>query len=185
MSLRLGKFELHEVRDGTFALDGGAMFGVVPKPLWEKKHPADARNRIELALRCLLIVDGPRRVLVDTGIGTRWSEKLRDIYRIDHSRFDLDRELARAGCSRADITDVVLTHLHFDHAGGVTHLEGARPALSFPRATSGSGSSAPSRSGATERSPICRRLPSGSPPCWRCVESPLRAGSPRARSGPR
>lgn len=135
MSLRLGRFHLHEVRDGSFALDGGAMFGVVPKPLWEKKHPADARNRIELALRCLLIVDGDRRVLVDTGIGTRWSEKLRDIYRIDHSRCDLDRELARAGCSREDVTDVVLTHLHFDHAGGATRLEGDRPVLSFPKAT--------------------------------------------------
>lgn len=135
MSLRLGRFELHEIRDGTFALDGGAMFGVVPRPLWEKKHPPDDRNRIELALRCLLIVDGKRRVLVDDGIGNRWSDKHRDIYKIDHSRFDLDRELARAGFTRADVTDVVLTHLHFDHAGGTVRVEDGAPALSFPRAT--------------------------------------------------
>ena len=124
------------MRDGSFALDGGAMFGVVPKPLWEKRHPADTRNRIDLALRCLLIVDGQRRVLVDTGIGTRWSDKLRDIYRIDHSCGDMDRELARAGCTRQDITDVVLTHLHFDHVGGVTRLnEDDSPVISFPEAT--------------------------------------------------
>jgi glyoxylase-like metal-dependent hydrolase (beta-lactamase superfamily II) len=135
MALRLGRFELHEVRDGTFALDGGAMFGVVPRTLWEKKHAPDEKNRIELALRCLLIVDGDRRVLVDDGIGDRWSDKHRDIYRIDQSAHDLDRELARAGFSRDDITDVVLTHLHFDHAGGTIRLRDGKPVLAFPRAT--------------------------------------------------
>lgn len=134
MPLRLGRFELHQVRDGTFALDGGAMFGVVPRTLWEKKHKPDARNRIPLALRCLLIVDGQRRVLVDDGMGTSWSEKERDIYALDRSQFDLDRELARAGFKREDITDVVLTHLHFDHGGGtVIHGDG-EPRLAFPKA---------------------------------------------------
>jgi glyoxylase-like metal-dependent hydrolase (beta-lactamase superfamily II) len=135
MPLRLGRFELHEIRDGSFALDGGAMFGVVPKLLWSKKHPPDDRNRIELALRCLLICDGKRRVLIDDGIGTEWDEKHREMYRIDQSRYRLDLELDRAGCTRDQITDVVLTHLHFDHAGGTTRQEDGRPVLSFPRAT--------------------------------------------------
>jgi len=135
MSLRLGRFELHEIRDGTFALDGGAMFGVVPKVLWEKKHQPDERNRIELALRCLLICNGDRRVLIDDGIGAKWDAKQRDIYRIDQTQHHLDRELQRAGCTRDEITDVVLTHLHFDHAGGTTRLENGKLVLSFPRAT--------------------------------------------------
>jgi glyoxylase-like metal-dependent hydrolase (beta-lactamase superfamily II) len=135
MSLALGRFELHEIRDGTFALDGGAMFGIVPKVLWEKKHPPDEQNRIDLALRCLLIYDGKRRVLIDDGIGAKWDAKERQMYRIDQSQHQLDRELERAGCSREEITDVVLTHLHFDHAGGTTRLENGKLALTFPRAT--------------------------------------------------
>jgi glyoxylase-like metal-dependent hydrolase (beta-lactamase superfamily II) len=135
MALCLGRFELHEVRDGSMALDGGAMFGIVPKPLWQKRHPVDDRNRVELSLRCLLIGDGNRRVLVDTGIGSKWDEKHRDIYAIDQSHHSLDRDLARAGCTREDVTDVVLSHLHFDHAGGLTRIEGGKRVLSFPRAT--------------------------------------------------
>jgi glyoxylase-like metal-dependent hydrolase (beta-lactamase superfamily II) len=136
MAVRLGRFQLHEVKDGTFALDGGAMFGVVPKVLWQKRHPADERNRVQLALRCLLIEDGERRVLVDDGIGTKWDDKHRDIYGIDQSHHSLDRDLARAQCSREDITDVVLTHLHFDHAGGTTRFsEGGQRVLAFPNAT--------------------------------------------------
>jgi len=135
MAHRLGRFELHEIRDGTFALDGGAMFGIVPKPLWQKRHPVDERNRIELALRCLLIQDGDRRVLVDSGIGAKWDEKHREIYGIDQSVYSLDRDLVRAGCTREEITDVVLTHLHFDHTGGTTRIEGGERVLSFPRAT--------------------------------------------------
>ncbi|MBI3182583.1 MAG: MBL fold metallo-hydrolase [Myxococcales bacterium] len=133
--MKLGRFELHEIRDGSFALDGGAMFGVVPKPLWERRLPPDERNRVQLALRCLLIVDGERRVLVDDGIGQVWDGKHRDIYAIDHSAHDLDRGLRRAGLARGDITDVVLTHLHFDHAGGTTRYEGGELVLSFPNAT--------------------------------------------------
>ncbi|MFZ5470838.1 MAG: MBL fold metallo-hydrolase [Myxococcota bacterium] len=135
MPLDLGRFQLHEINDGTFALDGGAMFGIVPRPLWEKKHPADARNRVTLALRSLLIVDGNRRVLVDDGIGKKWDEKHQDLYGIDHARVDLDRELARAGVTREQITDVILTHLHFDHCGGTTREESGALALSFPNAT--------------------------------------------------
>jgi glyoxylase-like metal-dependent hydrolase (beta-lactamase superfamily II) len=131
MPLKLGRFVLHEVRDGSIALDGGAMFGVVPRPLWQKHLPPDERNRITLAVRCLLIVDGERKILVDDGIGMRWDGRHREMYGIDHRERDLDRELQRAGLSRNDITDVVLTHLHFDHAGGTTREGG----LAFPNAT--------------------------------------------------
>ncbi|MHB8878078.1 MAG: MBL fold metallo-hydrolase [Myxococcaceae bacterium] len=135
MSLSLGRFTLHEVRDGFFALDGGAMFGVVPKPLWERRQPPDERNRIQLAARCLLIEDGKRKVLVDDGIGQVWDGKHREMYGIDHSRYDLDSELARVGCRHDEVTDVVLTHLHFDHAGGTTRMQGGELVLSFPKAT--------------------------------------------------
>jgi len=135
MSLRAGKFELHEVRDGTFALDGGAMFGVVPRVLWEKKFAPDEKNRITLALRCLLVVEGKRKILVDCGIGRKWDEKRREMYRIDQSQMDLDRELSRAKVKREEITDVILTHLHFDHVGGLTRDEGGRTTMSFPNAT--------------------------------------------------
>ena len=134
MPLSLGRFRVHEVRDGTFALDGGALFGVVPKALWARHYPPDAQNRIRLALRCLLIEDGERRILVDVGIGNKADDKQRAIYAIDQSAFDLDRELARTSTSRQEITDVVLTHLHFDHAGGTTRLEDGKLTLSFPRA---------------------------------------------------
>lgn len=136
MPLRIGRFELHEVRDGSFALDGGSMFGVIPKVLWEKQYPPDARNRITLALRSLLIVDGKRKILVDTGAGTGWDAKRSDIYALDRSGTDLLRDLARAGVKPEEITDVVLTHLHFDHAGGAfQYVEGKPPTLTFPNAT--------------------------------------------------
>lgn len=111
------------------------MFGVVPRALWAKHFVPDEQHRIRLALRCLLIDDGKRRVLVDDGIGAKWSDKHRAMYGIDQSAYDLDRELARAGLTRDDITDVVLTHLHFDHAGGTTRTQDGKLELSFPRAT--------------------------------------------------
>ncbi|HSM94149.1 MAG TPA: MBL fold metallo-hydrolase [Anaeromyxobacteraceae bacterium] len=135
--MQLGRYDLHAVRDGTFALDGGAMFGVVPRPLWERKIAPDARNRIPLAARCLLAVDRDARrvVLVDDGMGDKWDAKRIDIYGIDRSGGDLLAGLRRIGIAPEDVTDVVLTHLHFDHAGGTTRLgpDGA-PALVFPRA---------------------------------------------------
>ena len=136
--MRLGRYELHAVRDGTFALDGGAMFGIVPRPLWERRIAPDARNRIPLAARCLLAVDRAARrvILVDAGMGEKWGAKWIDIYGIDKSGGDLLAGLRRLGFGPEDVTDVLLTHLHFDHAGGVTRLDpDGRPALVFPRAT--------------------------------------------------
>jgi glyoxylase-like metal-dependent hydrolase (beta-lactamase superfamily II) len=135
MPFGFGHLQIHQVRDGTIALDGGAMFGVVPRPLWERHFPPDARNRITLALRCMLVLDGTRRILVDDGIGGRWDGRHRDLYGISHDGLGLDAELARAGVTRDEITDVVLTHLHFDHAGGTTRDEGGQLRLSFPKAT--------------------------------------------------
>lgn len=135
MPFSLGHLTVHEVRDGAFSLDGGAMFGVVPRPLWEKQLVPDARNRVALALRCMLILDGKRRILVDDGIGSRWDGRHRDLFGISHEGLGLDAELARAGFSREDITDVVLTHLHFDHAGGTVREEAGQQRLAFPNAT--------------------------------------------------
>ena len=131
MSLQLGPHALDSILAGTFALDGGAMFGIIPKPLWERKIPADDKNRIPLAARCLLIRSGGRVIIVDAGMGDQWSEKERGIFAISDTP-NIDSELARLGLKRADVTDVVLTHLHFDHAGGAVDASGH---LAFPSAT--------------------------------------------------
>lgn len=133
--LTLGDIEISVVSDGRFALDGGAMFGVVPKALWQRRIPADERNRIPMGLNCLLLRCGSRLVLVDTGIGERWDDKQRDIYAIDHSQTDLLHSLQACGVQASQITDVILTHLHFDHAGGVVRDGSTGPELTFPRAT--------------------------------------------------
>jgi glyoxylase-like metal-dependent hydrolase (beta-lactamase superfamily II) len=121
--MRIGKYELFPIETGRFKLDGGAMFGIVPKVMWDKLNPADERNRIELALRALLISGNGRKILVDTGIGEKWSEKYIDIYGIDHTRCSLESSLRKYGFEIDDITDVILTHLHFDHAGGGTYFD--------------------------------------------------------------
>jgi methylmalonyl-CoA epimerase len=130
---RLGDLELISVCDGFFRLDGGAMFGVVPKPLWQKAAPADDRNRIAMAMRPL-IVRGARTMIIDAGVGDKDDEKFHDIYGIDRRRH-LDDALADAGLS-ADAIDIVLaTHLHFDHAGGFTRRDpSGRVVPRFPRA---------------------------------------------------
>ncbi|MCL4511911.1 MAG: MBL fold metallo-hydrolase [Bacteroidetes bacterium] len=134
--MHIGRYKLTALETGRFYLDGGAMFGVIPKVLWNKSNPADERNRIELALRTLLIRDDKHCIMVDTGIGENWDEKLSDIYGIDHSKFMLKNSLASIGMSTKDITDVIITHLHFDHAGGATYVDkdgSIRP--TFPNAT--------------------------------------------------
>jgi glyoxylase-like metal-dependent hydrolase (beta-lactamase superfamily II) len=121
--MRIGDYSLVSLETGRFYLDGGAMFGVVPKVLWNKSNPADARNRIELALRVLLVKNDKRCIVVDTGIGSGWNEKFVDIYGVDHSRDSLVDSLRKINLRTEDITDVVITHLHFDHAGGATFLD--------------------------------------------------------------
>ncbi len=136
--MRVGRYEVTSVVDAFLAVDGGAMFGVVPRPLWEKKIAPDGRNRIRIATRCLVAVDrNARRVLlVDDGIGDKWAAKLVDIYGIDRAGAGLEAGLSRLGLARTDVTDVLLTHLHFDHAGGTTRrTPGGGLELTFPRAT--------------------------------------------------
>ena len=112
--------KLHRIETGNFMLDGGAMFGVVPKALWERTNPSDTKNRIKMAARSLLIEDGDRLILIDTGMGNKQSDKFYGHYALwgDHT---LDGSLQKTGFHRDDITDVFLTHLHFDHCGGAIH----------------------------------------------------------------
>ena len=131
--IQLGDVRADLLSDGTFALDGGAMFGVVPRVLWQQTDPPDAKNRITLGLNVLLVESGGRRVLVDTGLGDKWSEIDVRKYRIDRSRTLLG-DLKERGLGPEDIDVVVNTHLHFDHAGGTTRLEDGRPVPTFPKA---------------------------------------------------
>ncbi|MFB9056842.1 MBL fold metallo-hydrolase [Mariniflexile ostreae] len=108
---------LYAIQAGNFKLDGGAMFGVVPKPLWQKTNPADANNMIDIAARCLLIEDGDRLILIDTGMGNKQSDKFFGYY-YQWGHDNLDRSLKKHSFHRDDITDVFMTHLHFDHSGG-------------------------------------------------------------------
>ncbi len=132
--MKIGPYTIDPVETGRFALDGGAMFGVVPKPLWSRTNPADERNRITLAARALLLRDGRRTILVDNGNGSKFSDKLRDIYRLDTAAGDLRSSLGALGVTPDDVTDVVLTHLHFDHAGGSTTVVDGRAVPTFPNA---------------------------------------------------
>ena len=109
--------KIYPIETGNFKLDGGAMFGVVPKSLWQKTNPADANNMIEMSMRCMLIEDGRRLTLVDTGLGSKQSEKFFSYYYL-FGDFSLESSLAKYGFHKDDITDVFLTHLHFDHCGG-------------------------------------------------------------------
>jgi glyoxylase-like metal-dependent hydrolase (beta-lactamase superfamily II) len=128
--------ELYSISTGNFKLDGGAMFGVVPKMIWSKVYPADENNLIPLAMRCLLIIEGDRKILVDNGIGDKQDEKFFSHYDL-HGEDSLKKSLAKLGLTADDITDMFLTHLHFDHAGGSIRRnssgEGYEPA--FPNAT--------------------------------------------------
>jgi len=118
-TLTVGRLRIHTIQAGGQKLDGGAMFGVVPKPLWEKLTPADDRNRIQLAMRPLLVEASWGRMLVDCGVGEKMPAKARDIYALDR-RVHLDHALAERGLDAASIDAVLATHLHFDHFGGAT-----------------------------------------------------------------
>ncbi|MGD2071676.1 MAG: MBL fold metallo-hydrolase, partial [Gemmatimonadota bacterium] len=136
----VGAVRIHAIEAGLQWLDGGAMFGVVPRPLWEKRIPPDERNRIPLALRCLLVEAPEALVLVDTGIGNKESDKFREIYGVSNAAAPrgptrLEDGLRDAGFEPGDVDIVLSTHLHFDHAGGNTRLrEDGGVVPSFPRA---------------------------------------------------
>ncbi len=133
--MRTGPYTLHALDTGRFALDGGAMFGIVPRVLWERRIAPDARHRIPLAARCLLIEGEGRRILVDTGLGDKMDARFAELYAVDRGAATLERSLAARGLAPSDITDVILTHLHFDHAGGATVRGGGRARAAFPEAT--------------------------------------------------
>jgi glyoxylase-like metal-dependent hydrolase (beta-lactamase superfamily II) len=131
--MKLGEFEIWALSDGTFALDGGQVFGVVPKVLWEKKLPADSLNRVRMGLTCLLVRAGRRKILIETGIGDKFDRKFAEIYAIEKPTTLLN-ELSRQGLGAGDIDIVINTHLHFDHCGWNTHREGSRVVPTFSRA---------------------------------------------------
>jgi glyoxylase-like metal-dependent hydrolase (beta-lactamase superfamily II) len=124
--MRIGEFQVDVVSDGDFWMDGGGMFGVVPKPLWERLMPPDERNRVRLATNCLLVRRGGDVVLIEAGMGRKFSKKYRDIYGLT-DEVTLEQSLRAAGVEPADVTHVVLTHLHFDHCGAaaVRNADGA------------------------------------------------------------
>lgn len=124
---------LYSIDTGLFKLDGGAMFGVVPKTIWNKTNPADSNNLCNLAMRCLLVEEGDRLILIDTGIGNKQSEKFYSHYYL-HGDATLDSSLAKHGFHRDDITDVFLTHLHFDHVGGAVVRDGEKLLPAFKNA---------------------------------------------------
>lgn len=126
--------KLHTINTGLFKLDGGAMFGVVPKAIWQKTNPADANNLCTWAMRCLLIEDGNTLTLVDTGIGNKQDERFFSHYHL-HGEDTIDKSLSALGFGRADITDVFLTHLHFDHVGGAVIRDGEKLRPAFKNAT--------------------------------------------------
>jgi len=132
--LPLGDFQLDLVSAGRFRLDGGAMFGVVPRVFWERVSPPDERNRIELGLHCLLIRDGKRTILVETGMGEKWRPKDREIYAL-RGEGGIEAALERLGVRPESVDTVLLTHLHFDHAGGATRIDSRGETVpTFPNA---------------------------------------------------
>ncbi len=126
--------KLHIINTGFFKLDGGAMFGVVPKSIWQKSNPADENNLCNWAMRCLLIEDGDKLILIDNGIGNKQGEKFLSHYYLNGND-NLEKSLNAAGFSEDDVTDMFLTHLHFDHCGGGVKMENEKTELTFKNAT--------------------------------------------------
>lgn len=133
--MNIGGYELKVIETGSFALDGGAMFGVVPKPLWQKTNPPDELNRIALNARNLLLSSSSQNILIDTGIGSYWDEKFIKIYGVDYSEYTQKKSFEQNGIDPEKITDVILTHLHFDHTGGSTYFKDDKWLPTFPNAT--------------------------------------------------
>lgn len=132
--MRLGPLTLHLVSDGTFRLDGGAMFGVVPKVLWSREKPADEANRIHMATNCVLVESGDDLVLVDTGIGDKNDEKFRSMFGLTDGAVRLPESIRGAGFELGDVTHVISSHLHFDHSGWNARERGGRLVPTFPKA---------------------------------------------------
>ncbi len=131
--MKFGDFELSIIRECTFKLDGGAMFGVVPKPLWQKSAPADEANRVTLACNLLLIDTGDKKVLIETGMGDRWPEREKERYAVN-TMVNFENVLAEVGLNNDQIDAVIISHLHFDHAGGATRLVSGKLVPTFPKA---------------------------------------------------
>ena len=132
--MKIGDYKLYSIETSEFALDGGAMFGIIPKPIWEREVSSDSLNRVGMVTRSLLLCSDDKKILIDTGNGTKWEEKYRDIYNIDTSRFNIETSLRKYGFCTDDITDVICTHLHFDHAGGNTKIMNGKIVPTFPNA---------------------------------------------------
>lgn len=130
--MKIGKYEIYSLKSGIFRLDGGAMFGVVPKVLWNKLNPADELNRINLCTRSLLLVSENKKIIVDTGIGNKFDEKFKNIYAVEN--FLLEDLLIAKGIEPDSITDVIITHLHFDHTGGSTKIINGKVVPTFRNA---------------------------------------------------
>nr|XP_061807080.1 probable quorum-quenching lactonase YtnP [Nerophis lumbriciformis] len=133
-TFQLGNLGLRLVNDGGFRLDGGAMFGVVPKSLWAKKKPADEQNRISMVTNCLLVEKGDELLLVDTGIGDKNDAKFRRIFGLEEDAVRLPEQIRQAGYQLGDITHVLLSHLHFDHCGWNAREVGGKLVPTFPNA---------------------------------------------------
>ncbi|HSL88462.1 MAG TPA: MBL fold metallo-hydrolase [Ignavibacteriaceae bacterium] len=123
--MKIGKYNLKSINSGFIGLDGGAMFGIIPKPLWQKTNAPDEQNRVTLATRNLLLESKSKKIIIDTGMGTKWDKKSKEIFRID-SNLELEHELKLFDIQPDQITDVIITHLHFDHTGGSTKLENGK-----------------------------------------------------------
>jgi glyoxylase-like metal-dependent hydrolase (beta-lactamase superfamily II) len=134
--MKIANYEISIIETGYVSLDGGAMFGVVPKSLWSKSNPADDLNRIILAMRLMVIKSDDRLIITDTGVGKKMNDKLSKIYNVDHSKYDLFNSLSEKNINFEDITDVIVTHMHFDHIGGATYFDNDKHLqLTFPNAT--------------------------------------------------
>lgn len=131
--MKIGKYKLGIIESGFFGLDGGAMFGIIPKVLWQKTNSADEANRVKLATRHLLLESETKKIIIDTGMGNKWDEKAKGIYAIDE-KLSMNSALSGKGLKAEDITDVVLTHLHFDHTGGSTVKVNNKLQPAFPNA---------------------------------------------------
>lgn len=131
--MKIGKYKLSIIESGNFRLDGGAMFGIIPKPLWQKTNPADEVNRIKLSTRHLILQSESKKIIIETGMGNKWDDKMKNIYAIDE-KSSMNIALESIGLKPDNITDVILTHLHFDHTGGSTIVNNGNLEPAFPNA---------------------------------------------------